>query len=230
VAARLGFTYIDSGAMYRAAALRALRSGVELSDHARLGEVAREARIELTERGRGPVLLDGEDVTVAIRSEEVSAAASVVSSISEVRAALVPQQRAIGARESCVMEGRDIGTVVFPDADLKVFLVATIEERARRRCLQSEESGSPEVFGETGTRPELDLRDVSEDDIARTAAAIAQRDRRDTMRSDSPLVKAGDAVEVDTTSMTIEEQVDRVIELAVERGARPPDEREVSTR
>jgi len=209
--------------MYRAAALKAVRLAVEMSDLDRLGEVARAASIELTERGRGPVLLDGEDVSDAIRSEDVSDAASVMSTVSEVRAALVAQQRAIGGRESCVMEGRDIGTVVFPDADLKIFLVASIEERARRRFLQR-----------GGTLPDDcstdDERAESERALSEIAEAIAERDRRDTTREDSPLRKAEDAVEVDTTSMTIEQQVARVVELAVERGARPPHEREVKSR
>jgi len=215
VADGLGFTYIDSGAMYRAAALKAIRLAVGMGEHARLGEVARAASIELTERGRGPVLLDGEDVTEAIRSSDVSDAASVMSTVSEVRAALVSQQRAIGGRESCVMEGRDIGTVVFPDADLKIFLVATIEERARRRSLQS-----------GGTLPgdcqSAGARERAERELAEIEGAIAERDRRDSTREDSPLRKAEDAVEVDTTSLTIDEQVARVIELAVGRGAAPP--------
>jgi cytidylate kinase len=189
-----------------------------MTEHARLGEVARAASIELTERGRGPVLLDGDDVTDAIRAEEVSAAASVMSTVSEVRAALVAQQRAIGGRESCVMEGRDIGTVVFPDADLKIFLVATIEERARRRFLQRGGTLPDECSSEAGREEaERALREIEE--------SIAERDRRDTTREDSPLRKADDAVEVDTTSMTIEEQVARVIELALERGAPIPSGR-----
>ena len=214
--------------MYRAAALKAIRLAVALDDHDRLGDVAREASIELTGRGRGPILLDGEDVSEAIRSEAVSSAASVMSTVPEVRVAMVEQQREIGRRESCVMEGRDIGTVVFPDAELKIFLVASIEERARRRYLQSVERGEPEVFGEIGSRAKLDLEDaLAEREVARIAENIAERDRRDTTRADSPLRKADDAVEVDTTSMTIDQQVGRVLELAIERGAAPPDEHEV---
>jgi cytidylate kinase len=225
---RLGFTYIDSGAMYRAAALKAIRLAVDLKDHERLGRIAREAVIKLTDRGRGPILLDGEDVTQAIRAEEVSAAASVMSTVPEVRAALVAQQREIGRRESCVMEGRDIGTVVFPDADLKVYLVASIEERARRRHRQSAEQSRPEPLGENGSRAEPDLTDAAEvRELREIAAGIAERDRRDSTREDSPLRKAQDAVELDTTRLTIEQQVDRVIELAVERGASPPLEGEV---
>jgi cytidylate kinase len=200
VAERLGYTYIDSGAMYRAAALKALRLGVPMDDHAALGLVAACASIELDGGGRGPVLLDGEDVTEAIRAPEVTEASSTMSTVPAVRRALVEEQRRIGRSTDCVMEGRDIGTVVFPGADLKVFLVASLAERARRR------------FDELKARGEaVDLADV--------AADIAERDRRDSTRTDSPLVRAGDAVEVDTTNLTIEEQVARVLALAVERGA-----------
>ncbi|MFH1864339.1 MAG: (d)CMP kinase [Candidatus Eisenbacteria bacterium] len=219
VADRLGFTYIDSGAMYRAAALKAVRLSVSMDDNDRLGEVAREASIELTGRGRGPILLDGEDVTDAIRDDDVSVAASLMSTVPEVRRALVAQQREIGHRESCVMEGRDIGTVVFPDADLKVFLVASIEERARRRFEQSATQREAAEAGGERDDAEQVLREIMEN--------IAERDRRDSTRADSPLRKAEDAVEVDTTSMTIEQQVDSVVDLAVARGAVPPGEREV---
>jgi len=203
--------------MYRAAALKAIRLAVDLDDHARLGDVAREASIELSGRGRGPILLDGEDVSEAIRSETVSSAASVMSTVPEVRVAMVEQQREIGRRESCVMEGRDIGTVVFPNADLKIFLVASLEERARRRYEQTaarERAEEDEAAGAGAV-------------IGEIAKSIADRDERDSTRTDSPLTRADDAVEVDTTSLTIEQQVGRVLDLAIERGAAPPDEREV---
>ncbi len=205
--------------MYRAAALKALRLAVDMADHERLGMVAREASIELADGGRGPILLDGEDVTLPIRAEDVSLAASVMSTVPEVRVALVEQQREIGRRESCVMEGRDIGTVVFPNADLKVFLVASLEERARRRYEQSLKQEAAEARGDagSGTGPSID----------EIATGIARRDERDATRADSPLRKADDAVEIDTTSLTVEQQVGRVIELAVARGAAPPDGREV---
>jgi cytidylate kinase len=199
VAERLGYTYIDSGAMYRAAALCALSAGVSLDDHDRLVSIAEEASIELTDGGRGRILLNGEDVTAAIRAPEVTAASSVMSSVPGVRRALVRQQRESCLSGNCVMEGRDIGTVVFPDADLKVFLVATIEVRARRRQADLAARGA-----------EATLEDVIEE--------IAERDRRDSTRTDSPLRKAGDAVELDTTPLSIEEQVEAVIRLAEERG------------
>jgi cytidylate kinase len=201
VAERLGYTYIDSGAMYRAAALGALRSDVPLDDHDALERVAELASIELEDLGRGRVLLNGEDVTEAIRAPEVTAASSVMSTVPGVRRALVRQQREFGERGGCVMEGRDIGTVVFPDADLKVFLVASLEVRAERRRLELESRGVDASLG-----------DISEE--------IADRDRRDSTRTDSPLRKADDAVEIDTSPLTIEEQVDEVIRLARERGAK----------
>ena len=195
--------------MYRAVALKAVRAGVAMTEHDSLGRIAREAHLELSGRGRGPILLDGEDVSLAIREADVSDAASVMSTVPEVRRALVEQQRGIGSRESCVMEGRDIGTVVFPDADLKIYLVASIETRAMRRYLQT-------VGGEVPAGPLNTEARAAVDEIA---ASIAERDRRDSTRTDSPLRKADDAVEVDTTSLTVEGQVARVIELAVERGA-----------
>ncbi|MBD3368348.1 MAG: (d)CMP kinase [Candidatus Eisenbacteria bacterium] len=199
VAERLGYTYIDSGAMYRAAALAAMRRGVDLDDVEELTRVAESSTIELTPTGA--VLLDGEDVTTAIRTRAVSDAASVVSTVPGVRRALVREQRRLGRHENCVMEGRDIGTVVFPEADLKVFLTAGVRERARRRHAEDPEGGAT-------------LEEIERE--------IAERDRRDESRNDSPLVRARDAVVVDTTSLTIEDQVDRVIELAVERGATRP--------
>lgn len=209
VADRLGYTYIDSGAMYRAAALRALRLGVSMEDHEALGRVAREALIELGPLGRGPVTLDGADVTVEIRAGDVTAAASIMSSVPEVRRALVARQREIGRSTDCVMEGRDIGTVVFPEADLKVFLVASLAERARRRYEQSVEQGHGAPSGDATTRERA---------LGQHASEIANRDRRDETRDDSPLRKAEDAIELDTTSLTIDQQVDTVIELALRRG------------
>ena len=171
-----------------------------MDDTESLARIAEEAQIVLSGRGTGPVYLDGEDVSEAIRSPEVSNASSVMSTVPRVRRAMVRQQRKLGHSTDCVMEGRDIGTVVFPDADLKVFIVASIDERARRR-LQDHERRD-EAFS---------LEDVIEE--------IRERDRRDSTRLDSPLVKAEDAVELDTTNLTVDEQVDAVIKLARERSA-----------
>jgi cytidylate kinase len=186
--------------MYRAAALKALRLGVPMDDAEALGRVAASATIGLRERGHGPVYLDGEDVTEDIRAQEVTEASSTISTVSAVRRALVREQRRIGRSSDCVMEGRDIGTVVFPDADLKVFLVASLEERARRRHAELQARGE-----------EAALASVKRD--------IEDRDLRDSTRTDSPLRKAEDAVELDTTGLSIEEQVRRVLDLALERGA-----------
>ena len=190
VAAKLGFVYIDSGAMYRAVALKAMRSGTDLSDAAGLEELARGARIEF-EPGGSRVLLDGEDVSAEIRAPEISPAASKVSVFSGVRRALVEKQRQMGAAGGVVMEGRDIGSVVFPDAGVKIYLDADPAVRARRRVREMEEKGQP-----------LDAGEVERE--------IRERDRRDSTRADSPLVRAPDAVYVDTTALGPDE-VERVI-------------------
>jgi cytidylate kinase len=186
--------------MYRAAALRALRLGVPPDDHRGLVRAARGGTIELEDRGMGRILLDGVDVTEAIRSPETSEAASRMSMISGVRRALVSQQRTIGCSGDSVVEGRDIGTVVFPYAELKIFITASPEERARRRLKELREQGVDDSF----------------DDVF---ADILERDRRDSTRRDSPLRRANDAVVLDTTDMGIDEQVEEVVRLAIERGA-----------
>ncbi len=171
-----------------------------MDDVESLARIAEEADIVLSERGTGPVYLDGEDVTEAIRSPEVSNASSMMSTVPRVRRAMVKQQRKLGHSTDCVMEGRDIGTVVFPDADLKVFIVASIDERARRRVRDLRKYGEP-----------ISLEAVIKE--------IRERDRRDTTRQDSPLLKADDAVELDTTHLTVGQQVDAVVRLVRERGA-----------
>lgn len=196
LAASLGFLYIDSGAMYRAVALWALRENADLADGARLAECARAARIDFTPDGSG-VLLNGADVTEAIRAPEVSSAASKVSTLPEVRAALVERQRQLGATRSVVMEGRDIGSVVFPDADVKIFLDADPAARGHRRALELEQKGEA----------------VSPEEVARE---LEERDRRDTTRATAPLVQAPGAIYVDTTPLTID-QVEQVI-LELVRG------------
>jgi cytidylate kinase len=179
VAARLGFTYLNSGAMYRAVALAAIRRGVVPA------EIADSVKIEPGDR----VLLDGEDVSALIRRPEVSEAASRAAADPAVRRAMVAQQRRLLSHGDWVAEGRDIGTVVAPDADLKVFLTASAQERARRRAL------------ELGA------------DLATVLSEQAIRDERDRAREHSPLRPAEDAVELDTTGTAIDDVVDRVVAL-----------------
>jgi CMP/dCMP kinase len=191
VADALDFTYLDSGAMYRCVALAALRAGADPDDGKAMGEIAREARIDLRS---GRVELEGEDVTEAIRTPEVDLAASRVSVHPEVRDEMVKRQRGLMETGRYVAEGRDIGTVVSPDAPLKIYLTARDEERARRRADESRE-----LFG-----------DVVE--------AQRERDARDTSREHSALRPADDAVELDTTELSVDGVVDRVVNLARERG------------
>ncbi len=188
LAARLGFTYIDSGAMYRAVALWALRQKLDPSDRHRMEQLALAAAVALEDDG-SRVLLNDEDVTEAIRSPEVSQAASLVATIPGVRRALVEKQRAIGAQRNVVMEGRDIGSVVFPGADLKVFLDASTDERARRRA--AELNGDRDAISQQ----------------------IRERDDRDRTRAQAPLIQAPDAVYVDSTSLTIEEVEEAILKL-----------------
>jgi cytidylate kinase len=188
VAEALGLTYLDSGAMYRCVALAALRAGVGVDDGAALGRLARGLHLTLAD---GSVSLDGDDVTEAIRAPEVSAAASHVSVHPEVREAMVERQRALIVGGDYVAEGRDIGTVVSPDAGLKVFLTASNAERARRRAAESGEA----------------LADVR-----------AARDARDRGREHGALRAADDAVEIDTTGLSAEEVAARIADLAAERG------------
>jgi len=191
VAAALGFTYLDSGAMYRSVALAAREAGVDADDGAALGPLA--AGLEIGFDGRR-VLLGGRDVSEEIRAPEVSADASRVSVHPAVREAMVDRQRELIAAGRYVAEGRDIGTVVSPDSPLKVFLTASDEERARRRA------------AETG------------DDVETVLAAQKARDARDTEREHGALRAAADAVKLDTTGLSLEEVVAQVVSLAVERG------------
>ncbi len=188
VADRLGFLYIDSGAMYRSVALWALRQGTSPEDVAALEALAVNAEIDLAP---GRVVLNGEDVSTEIRTPEVSALASRVAAVGAVRRALVEKQRQYAGRTSVVMEGRDIGSVVFPDAAVKIYLDASVEERARRRGLESGED----------------------------AAGIAERDQRDRSRAESPLVQAPDAAYLDSSGRTIEEVEELILKLVRERTA-----------
>ena len=191
LADRLGFTYIDTGAMYRSVALWALRQNVDPGDMHRLEQLALAAEIELLP---GRIRLNGEDVTEAIRAPEVSTAASRVAVVPGVRRAMVAKQRAIGERASIVMEGRDIGTVVFPNADVKVFLDAQPTERVRRRLQEVRAKGDQ----------------ITEDALTEQ---MRERDRRDTSRADSPLSQAPDAVYLDSTALSIEEVEDEILKI-----------------
>lgn len=191
VAESLGITYLDSGAMYRCVALAALGSGADLDDGEALGGLARSLAIELS---GDRVCLDGREVGAAIREPAVSEAASRVSVYPQVREAMVSLQRRAIAAGDYVAEGRDIGTVVSPDAPLKVFLTASPEERARRRAAQSGE------------------------DAAAVLVAQRERDRRDESREHGALRAAPDAVALDTTGLSLVEVVERVVRLARQRG------------
>jgi CMP/dCMP kinase len=189
LAERLGYSFLDTGAMYRALALRALRGGVPLDDEPRLAELARRLGIELPPGGG--VRLDGEDVTAAIRTRDVSSAASQVSVHPLVRRELVGRQREMGRQGGVVLDGRDIGTAVFPDADVKFYLDADPRRRALRRQRELEEAGTS-----------ADVDAIEEE--------IRTRDRADTTRSDSPLTRAPDAIALDTTLLEPSEVVDRM--------------------
>lgn len=196
LARRLGWTYLDTGAMYRCVGLAALKAGIPFSDGDRLGELASRLEIEFgpEEGGRQTVGLAGRDVTAEIRSPEVSAAASEVSIHAPVREAMVSQQRRLIAGGRFVAEGRDIGTVVSPEAPLKVYLTADETERARRRAEESGQSAE-EVLTEQ-----------------------RRRDARDSSREHGALRPAEDAIELDTTGLPVELVVERIVNLADERG------------
>ncbi len=200
LARELGLLYLDTGAMYRAAALAVMRSGVSTQDSAAVAQVVTGAKINLEgDPDSLRVTLDGQDVSEEIRREEVSQSASIISTNSEVRRALVSSQRTLGERgRGAVLDGRDIGTVVFPDADVKFFLTARPEERANRR------------YDEDRLRE----RDASYED---TLTDINQRDQRDSTRADSPLAIAADAVVIDSTELSIDEVYERMITEIKER-------------
>jgi cytidylate kinase len=199
VAERLGYRYIDSGAMYRAVALQALRAGVDAGDPEALSRVARATHVRFAQDGgRSRICFDGEDVTDELRGPAVTALSSVVSVVPAVREAMVLRQRELGAEGGVVMEGRDIGTVVFPDADVKVFLDASLDERAARRAAEMRTKGF----------------DVCFDELRR---GIQERDARDAQRAISPMQPAADAVRVATDELSIDEVVDRILELCAQR-------------
>jgi cytidylate kinase len=188
VAAALGYRHVDSGAMYRAVGWKALRAGLSLTDEDAVAALADRSTIDLT---GDAVVIDGDDVSRAIRTPEIDRAAAAVARLPRVREVLVRRQRALGAGGGIVMEGRDIGTVVFPHADLKFYLDASDEERARRRALDPAHSGATS--------------------IAEVASALLERDQSDRTRQASPLYAASDAIVVDTTGRSISFVVDTVL-------------------
>jgi cytidylate kinase len=192
VARDLKYPHVDTGAMYRSVAWKALYEGVDLADEAAVAGVAERAVFELDDR----ITVDGHDVTRAIRTPEMDAAAAIVARHPRVRAVLVARQRAYGAGRGVVMEGRDIGTVVFPQADVKVYLDASPDERARRRLGDHAHAAGEQSRG-----------------VSDVASALEARDHSDRTRATSPLMLAEDAAYIDTTSLAIEDVVRRVLEM-----------------
>jgi cytidylate kinase len=196
LARRLGYLFINTGAMYRAVALAAVQQQIALDDEAALGRLAETARIELTGTVDAMrVLLDGADVTEEIATPLMSQAASKVSAVPAVRRALVAQQQQLGSAGGVVMEGRDIGTQVFPNADIKIYLDATSEARAQRRHTDELAKG------------------VNSGSLLATQAEIEERDHRDKTRADSPLAQAEDAIYLDSSGLTVEQVVEQVLTI-----------------
>lgn len=200
LARKLGYVHIDTGALYRAVALKAKDVGISFEDGPALGKLAANCRLEFQwlNDERNHVFLDDKNISGLIRTPEISMAASKISAYSEVRAALLGLQRKMGEQGGVVLEGRDIGTVVFPNADIKFFLTASVDSRARRRAVELEEKG---VY--------LDFEEVKKQ--------VVERDRGDTERKVAPLKKAADAIEVDTTTMNIEQVVEYLESLVHKR-------------
>ncbi|MGH2826624.1 MAG: (d)CMP kinase [Actinomycetota bacterium] len=192
VAAALGFDYLDTGAMYRAVALAALERGISPEDSDVLVSLAESIQIEL--RGE-QVMLDGRDVSAAIRKDGVTGMVSGIAAVPGVRRAMETRQRRIAASSDVVMEGRDIGSEVVPDADVKIYLTASLRERAERRAMQLGMSATDEA-------------------LKNLAGAIEERDRADASRSDSPLMRTDDAVLIDSTSKGVEEVVEEIVRVA----------------
>lgn len=196
LAAHMGYLYVDTGAIYRTLGLAALQRGISPEEKDAVIGLLKQIDIDLRhgEDGLQHMYLDGEDVTQEIRRPQVSQAASAVSAIAEVRAFLMDMQRDLARRHNVIMDGRDIGTVVLPDADVKIFLTASAQARARRRHWE---------LLERGEQVEFDT----------VLADIQARDKRDTERSAAPLRQAADAVVVDTTENTLEESVQRLLDV-----------------
>ncbi|NJO52409.1 MAG: (d)CMP kinase [Leptolyngbyaceae cyanobacterium RM2_2_4] len=209
VAQTLGLLHLDTGAMYRAITWLVMQSGVALDDQPAIAELVSQCQLELENQVKSllstpKVWVNGQDVTLAIRSAEVTAHVSTIAAQPAVRRSLVKQQQQYGRKGGIVMDGRDIGTSVFPDAELKIFLTASVQERARRRQLDLKNQGQPEVNLE---------------ELERT---IYERDRKDSTRSIAPLRKAEDAIEIQTDQLTIDEVVAKIVSLYHQRLASLP--------
>ena len=199
VAKKLEMTYLDTGAMYRAVTLALLRSNTDLDDYDSVCQVVDELELEIYDKGSKTIVkLDGEDISQAIRSLPVTENVSAVSAMKYVRQTMVEIQRNIGNKTNCVVEGRDIGTVVFPDAEFKIFMVADVNMRAKRRFKDLYEMGENRSF-----------QDVLAD--------LKSRDEKDSTRAYSPLQKADEAIEIDTSMLSIDQQVEKIINLVREK-------------
>ncbi len=193
---KLNYVHLDSGAMYRSAAYKALNENIALTDEIKLVDMLKDTKIELTVDGK--VIVDEKDVSGLIRTEEISMAASNISKLKGVREILVEEQREMAASKGFIMDGRDIGTVVLKDAEVKIFLTASVEARAMRRYLQDKEAGF-----------DVSLEALKEE--------IEKRDYQDTHRENSPLRKADDAIVVDSSNLSIEEVVDVILNIVHEK-------------
>jgi len=192
----LDLQYVDTGAMYRAVALKIIKSNINPSNEKAVSELIKNIKINFETEGNSiKVMLDEEDVTEAIRTIEVTNLSSEISTIQSVRETLVDLQKKLGKGGGIVMEGRDIGTVVLPNADVKIFLIASLQERTKRRYLELQKKGI-----------EKDLYELEKEILA--------RDVKDTSRNNSPLKKADDAIEIDTTSLSIDDQVNEIVSIA----------------
>ena len=195
LAEKLGYVYIDTGAMYRACALKAKKMGIDINDEESIRELLDDIDIRIeNHNSKNRIFLDGEDVSEDIRADDISALASAISAIPAVRYKMVELQRKMGEKGGVILDGRDIGTFVFPSAEVKFFLTASPEVRAKRRWLELKQKGINKDFSEV-------------------LADLVKRDNNDSQRALAPLKKADDAIEVDTSNMTIEEQTDYLYQI-----------------
>lgn len=199
LAQKLGYVYIDTGAMYRACALKAKKMGIDINDEESIRELLDDIDIRIeNHNSRNRIFLDGEDISEDIRADDISALASAISAIPAVRYKMVELQRKMGEKGGVILDGRDIGTFVFPTAEVKFFLTASPEVRAKRRWLELQQKGINKDFSEV-------------------LADLVKRDNNDSQRALAPLKKADDAIEVDTSNMTIEEQTDYLYQIISSR-------------